>query len=602
MCRGTAGALTFGNTTGDLTTISVNSPTFTITVVVTPTDVANITNSNNQRVAQDGSTRINDSGYKIVTIGTTDYRQSTAADKSGYRATVGAETGTYKSTTGAHVVDGTDSSAANVVDSQGREVFIDTALNSRLTADPDDPVPIAQRQHYNEQAVRIVIPSGITLQTINDGSNTYTHNSTSAATLTQTLTARDGTKYPLGNSEVTITLTCYATSVGEKTIGISDVTPYADRDGDDAADPLTFTIYVTQLSHTVSDTTSITLLGLTNGYSQGNYGYSPVKIYSGSGNYRVTYTVTGNGTVYVQKTPDRTTSKTATTVTTSSKATVYLDFPDTTATQTVTAAVERGKTSTGVYIYGYPTLTVGYPSGATDPDSNRIRTVDNDNDSSTTTGTKDNGGGTGTVLANAVTATVQDGASTPNNVQGVIVKFEAKGGTYEGGNLIFPSSGGTGTLVNSNGVVDSTLKNSGKILYVLTSSAGEAKVNFRFGDAWEQKVVVTAVGLSKEVSLFSNAPGTGKRLSAERITSSGRKSNLRAIVRDADGVVEGEQVRFRITTGAGTLDDTPATVANDPADNESFSSTTDVDGEADTTVYDMTDENGVAHVIFNAGC
>ena len=209
-----------------------------------------------------------------------------------------------------------------------------------------------------------------------------------------------------------------------------------------------------------------------------------------------------------------------------------------------------------------------------------------------TVGTEDEGGGVGTILDDAITATVNDGVV--GNVQGAIVKFEAKGGTYDGGNLIFS----IGTLVNRNGIEEPTLSRSGKILYVLTDSSGEAKVNFRFGDAPEQKVVVTAVGESKEVSLFSDAVGTGKQLSAERVTTSGGTSNLRVIVRNADGVVEDEQVRFRITTGAGELDDTPATVVDDPVNNETFSSTTDLDGVAGTTVYDETDENGVAHVIF----
>ena len=278
---------------------------------------------------------------------------------------------------------------------------------------------------------------------------------------------------------------------------------------------------------------------------------------------------------------------------TSSAATVYLAFPATAATQTVTAAVTGGRKSTGVYIYGFPTLTVGYPGGGTDDG------IDNteDNDGGTAVGTEDEGGATGSVLSNAIRATVTDGATPTGNVQGVVVKFEAKGGQYDGGNLIFPS-GGTSTLVNPNGIAEPTPPDSGKVLYVLTSSTGQAAVNFRFGDAREQKVVVTAVGKSTEVSLFSNAPGTGKQLSAERITSSGGKSNLRAVVRDDDGIVEGDQVRFRITTGTGELNDTPAAVADNPVNDETFSSTTDPDGAAGTTVYDATDENGVAHVIF----
>lgn len=285
-------------TSGDLRAIEVNGDSFSITVGVTPTAAVNITNSNNQRVAQSSSTRINDNGYKIVIVDVSGtaatFRRSAAAGKSGYRATVGDESTTpnnYRSTTGAYVVDGTDDTAADVVDSQGRAVFTDTGLTSRLQAIPDDPVAVALRQHYNEQAVKIDIPSGIILTgtyAVLDSTGQLKH---SDVTLTQTVESQDGSKFPFPTG-TSITVTGYATSAGEKTISITDATPSADRpSGDSAADAIPFTIYVTQ--RPTSDTTSITLLGLRNGYSQGNYGHNPVKIYSGSGNHPVTYTVIG---------------------------------------------------------------------------------------------------------------------------------------------------------------------------------------------------------------------------------------------------------------------------------------------------------------------
>ncbi len=599
--------------TQDLATIAVNSGSFNVTLSLTLDDPVDRNNSSNQRVTQDGRTRIDSTGRKVfdATNGTA-YRLSSAANArltTGTRVilTNGAQPITSDLGEQARTASGTlyvdDSN--NVFDRNGMEVYIRTGLGTadsnyayaRAIAAPDDPVDTSLQQYYNEQVIKIDIPSGIILTShpVSDSNGILKH---SDVTLTQSVTETDGTKFPLAGSDtITVNVAGYATSVGEKTFTISDVTPSADRpSGETAATSLTFTIYVTESDpNRIPDTTSITLRGLRNGYSAGNFGNNPVLIYSGSSNYPVTYTVNGGGSLHIQKTFDRKTTLSTAPLTTSSAATVYLTFPTSAATQTVTAAVTGGRTSTGVYIYGFPTLEVGYPSGGAN--DNIDGTMDNDGASNE--GTEGNGGAVGSTLTDAITAKVADGVTpTAGNVQGVIVKFEAKGGTYDGGNLIFSA----GTLVNRNGIEEPGLSNSGKILYVLTDSNGEAKVNFRFGEAPEQKVVVTAAGFSREVSLFAKAVGTGKRLSAERITSSGGKSNLRAIVRDADGVVEDEQVRFRITTGAGVLDDTPATVIDNPVVDETFAlvtgATEDADGMAGATVYDATDENGVAHVIF----
>ena len=312
--QGIADAVEFGVATGDLQTIIVESDIFTITVPVTLNDDATAITDNGNDVDEKGNL-INSSGYKIVKIGNDDFRISAAArNVRGFRRAVSGETGD-QSATGRYVSDSSTDTAADVVDSQGRQIFTERDGFTPSTAVPDAPVPPAQQYHFNEEAIRIDIPSGITL--------TAPVRSTSDVTLTETVEIADSRnlgRYILDNS---ITVTGFATSTGKKTISIIDSTPSSDRPGD-AEETLTFTVYVVRLRKDISSTTSIRLAGVTNGVGVGYYGRSPEQIYRGdSSHYPVTYTVTG-GTIYAQETVDRKTGDVTTSLVTSSAAKVYM--------------------------------------------------------------------------------------------------------------------------------------------------------------------------------------------------------------------------------------------------------------------------------------
>ena len=368
---------------------------------------------------------------------------------------------------------------------------MDATNTTRVQATAKAPFALSLRQDYNDQTVQINIPSGITLKTINNGPTDYTHNSTSNVTLTQTLTAQDGTKYPLTRTatETTIILTCYATSVGKKTFTISDTTPSNDRPtGDRAAESVSSTVYITQHPHLVPDRASIRFAGINNGYDDGHYFRAPLLIYGGdSGNYEVTYTATPvdtNATVelYVQETQGRTLRESpATSLTTSSAADVYLTSTAATTVR-VTAEITGGPpTFVGVYIYGRPTLQDITLSS--DPLSGNV----------------------GQDVPGAFTAAVQDEGN--DAVAGVPIKFEVKDKTRAGGYLTFntgasPPSVGTIVDANNNEILNrdgsAITEVTDKILYIRTGTSNVV-VGFQIGTARKQEVTVSAVGMTKVV-------------------------------------------------------------------------------------------------------
>ena len=109
------------------------------------------------------------------------------------------------------------------------------------------------------------------------------------------------------------------------------------------------------------------------------------------------------------------------------------------ATSVVTAKVTGSDVTTrGVYIYGFPTLTVGHPG---DLDGDGVA-------SDAGLGSKGNEANINLEIPTVFTATVKDGASPSTGVPDVVVKFQASGGRTAGGNLVFNSN--MGILVTSN--------------------------------------------------------------------------------------------------------------------------------------------------------
>ena len=108
--QGIADALTFRESrTGDLQTIVTTDFEFTVSLTVVPgSNTTRITNSDGDLVSDDGSTRINSSGYPIVEIAGGVYRTSSAADSvNGFRRlTISGETGDQSARVCNHVTDG----------------------------------------------------------------------------------------------------------------------------------------------------------------------------------------------------------------------------------------------------------------------------------------------------------------------------------------------------------------------------------------------------------------------------------------------------------------------------------------------------------------
>ena len=165
----------FEEATGDLQTIIEESGLFTITVPVTlGTNTTQITNAGGDLVSDDGETRIDEDGYKVRDIGGTEY-QLIKSTPSGTLVTPRTSTpnlptlstvGTAPSARPPYYLDGT-----NVVNSTGASVYVRTGRGTaasnwvyvRATGEPADPVSDADRYHFNEEAIKIDISSGITL-------------------------------------------------------------------------------------------------------------------------------------------------------------------------------------------------------------------------------------------------------------------------------------------------------------------------------------------------------------------------------------------------------------------------------------------------------
>ena len=268
--------------TGDLGRVTAGQP-FTIQFTVGVQEDADRTNSSNQRIDEDGK-RINSDGYKVADVDGTAYRISAAAQniKSGYRRVVTGETRStvngvavdYKSAMGSYVGD----NDRNVVDSAGRDVYTDTGLSNRATADPDAPVAVGKRSHFNEEAIKVSVSGG--------GAKITTIGTRITPATSHTLKDGDGLTGAMG-------VIFSTSSAGEVTITISDETPTADlpNGSSDKQPNLVFTVYVIKPVWQVSRTATLSLRGVTNGVGSGFFDGNDQPIYNGDSNhYEVRYT------------------------------------------------------------------------------------------------------------------------------------------------------------------------------------------------------------------------------------------------------------------------------------------------------------------------
>ena len=336
------------------------------------------------------------------------------------------------------------------------------------------------------------------------------------------------------------------TTAGKKEVKVKGIA-YDDA-GDATSWSYTFIYYVTQ--PTPDREKAFNLQNLTDGYyNKGNFDRASIKIHSASGNFPVTYTVSGTDAVLTAEYPSGG-RQTFTGTIISSALNVYLQMGS--ATSVVTAVVDGSTVKTrGVYIYGFPTLTVGHP-GDLDGDGTGRTAPD-------IPGSKENEANINQMLPKVFTATVEDGTPSPANVSGVVVKFQVSGSGDAGGYLVF--NGNTGTLVTSNNKVRrgtdgmALVRDTDKILYVRTEG-GIADVGFEFGTNEKQDVTISTVGITRSVSVYTKTPDSGPQFTQQSSQLRAGKYDLRATVTD-DGVRQFNQ-SVEFATRDGTLI-TPAT-------------------------------------------
>ena len=431
-----------------------------------------------------------------------------------------------------------------------------SALTSR------DVISEANAFHYNEEAVTISV-SGALITTAGGSSITPDRS--------HPLTEDDG----LENNNI---VTCVASGAGEVTITITDATPRGDLPGgtSDHATAIAFTVYVVEPVWRVNRTAILSLRNLTNGVADGYFDGNDQPIYSGDrSHYEVMYTVTpntGDGGVYVKKGNRLSHDTPQKSLRASSGAAVYLSMGG--ATRTVTVKVngtDGDAVSEGLYIYGNPTLDT--------------RALTNTNQ----------GGNPGEVLQDAFTATVQDGSSRPDLVEGVPVKFEVKDKGITSGGTLIPIA--TTTIVDARNV-EITSPTPGSIIYVRTGNNGAATINFQLGSAsGEQLVDVSAVGFTKTIKATTTFSQATRTISVHANRGNSGNPNifdLTALVENGGEPDPGEIVTFRETLGSGTLTNSPTTSI--------------IDGTADTAaqqggkqVTDVTDVLGRAQVAYDTG-
>ncbi len=432
----------------------------------------------------------------------------------------------------------------------------------------DDPARI--------ESVKIVGSSGIIITAgsgVGESSVTYTE-------VDDDLT--DTANGSIAGGDVAITFT----SVGRKTVTISGTDNDSNGDGtlgDKKSWSFQYIYYVSEPATSRSTTVSFTGVG-GNGYK---YPYWPgvaEKVHSASGNYSVTYDPVASLDIHLSTTDKRYLTGTGDAVDgivdlpsngiVSSAFNVHLKTT-LTATQTITATLGgTGVETKAVYINGSggsPTLAL---SGVF----------------STNAAAKTSSGDPGANIADAITATITDGAGT--GIPGILVRFDVRDRSHAGGTLVFPATTPAGDLVGSNNraLLDAngTAITSGadKTLYVQTAgTTGTATLNFLLGTAGEQEITVTAIGQTEKVSAFTAAATSGLRLIRDDIRQRGSVYDLYVRVED-DGSRVGTGYDVEFFTSQGDLTNTPDTGNN---------------AATSTSVTEDTDPQGIAHVIYDPG-
>ena len=425
--------------------------------------------------------------------------------------------------------------------------------NDNNQYDSGEPtVSTANAFHYNNEAVRISV----------SGAGAKITGITTANTITPTtsITLKEGGS---GAEELisSIQVHCSTTTYGKVTITASDVTPSEDYpSGVRKAPNFVLTVYAVQLDSAVGPTRTIRLHGVTNGVAIGYNDQSNQPIYNGDGShYPVTYTVSGNGVLYIQE-GNRPAVRQTAPLDTSTAAKVLLAMGG--STNTITATLRGSfEPSQGIYIFGNPQLNITVDSNGQSGDPNAA-------------------------LATALEVKLTDSVSA--GVVGIPIKFDVTDKSASGG-ILSEDPDGVGTIVDASNEEISTPR-PGSTLYVRTGTDGVANIDFQLGTIpGEQTVTAGTLGIARLTKTFkATARGTDatRQLFAEDIDRHGSTNFYTLVARVENGgqPAAGEEVTFTTTKGLLT---------GRSSDNQNALTA--------KTVYEQTNNAGKARVTYNAG-
>ena len=579
--QGVADALTFGTTrTGDLKTM-IPGTEFTVSFSVSLKGNTSIKNSDGKLVREDYTTRIDSSGYAVTVVGTTEYRNSTAADSiNGYRAKVAGDTGDNNpSATGAHV-----DSNRNVVDAQGRAVYKDQALTTRAKANPDSKNDALQ-YHYNQEQIRITISGGGAIKKI--GSNLLPSNTTSYDLQETQKWSNGSTK--LQSSTITLTLKA-PTAPGQYTITVTDITEatLTNNSGDYPNNHTvsTFEMFVFYVWKTEANSRTQTIAGdsrLTSGIISDEEPKIITVGLSDSPFTRVSFEVEGYGTLYEDKNSDNKPDSNP-----SKKLTAFTDNHGTESVAQVYLQANRGTSKVRAWVYGNNPLTAinNKKTEATYTYKwSSLQKVSGDSPTQI--------GAVSTQLTNPFIVELKDGGNRA--LSGEPITFAVTAG---GGGLAkdpnFPSALYPANFPTTSTVTTDT-NGRANVFLIVGSSAGTNTVTATYGE--ETRTFTATAQTASNAASIEPVGGDGQRADLDQSLT----DPLVVIVKDQNGLPV-KDITVRFTTDSGILsfnsihpgeapDETP-----DPADtSRRVTVETDNTGRA-SVIYNVGDVPGAKHV------
>ena len=484
------------------------------------------------------------------------------------------------------------------------------ALRSPFTA-----FTISLDQDELKESVRISTNGGVQLTASNKRytSLTLTEKNADGTALPSPPTANGelfsgSTKVSNGGS---VTITGYFTSLGKRTITITDNTPTSTSPSYTRQPAVTYTYYVVKPASDIRSTDTIRFTkGGSSVNSQGYItkveGRDDFYVYNGGNDYPVTYELGTLGStspkLYI-KALDGSNIELGSSTSISSRIRVWLDANGSGLTSEtfnpgytniVTATIGTGPSNIFkvAYIYGTPKLAIQIaPADLDDPIPDPLVTQEDITTNKPARFTN----GTAGKKAGTIQATIMDGQTTPEAVEDVVVKFDVVDKSIRGGYL--SQADRVGTIVNDKNRIPSSSPPLAKTFYVRTDDSGQAKLTYQMGTAsGRQRITVTAVGLkSKEVTAELVSSGVSSKQfvikTNQKRTENSKKFDLIAEVTDEDdNAVSGQVVTFRTDHGTLTrISDPPST--NPITTDEEVNVVTDSLGQA-YVVYDIGDNKG----------